>query len=200
MVRGEAARQWQKVRQSQDLVACRCPGLLPVPSPRGTSDRLEQSRSAVAHALEERSARPISEGLFGQLSATYWRVTLILARRIERLGRVATRANVYDDSGALMIKHFAGPTWQYKDGSKAVGRAQASITVDATAIPWLRLAASSTEAGPGGDRLAHTTYVQRIATTGGLAPAAAECNAATAGTMAEVPYTADYYFWKQTAA
>jgi predicted lipoprotein with Yx(FWY)xxD motif len=113
---------------------------------------------------------------------------------------VAPRANVYDDSGALIIKHFAGPTWQYKDGSKAVGRAQASITVDATAIPWLRLVAASTEAGPGGDRLAHTTYVQRIATTGGLAPTAPECNAATAGTMADVPYTADYYFWKQTAA
>ena len=37
---------------------------------------------------------------------------------------------------------------------------------------------------------------QRIATTGGLAPAAAGCNADTAGTTAEVPYTADYYFWK----
>jgi hypothetical protein len=43
-----------------------------------------------------------------------------------------------------------------------------------------------------------TTYVQRIATTGGLAPPAAECNQTTAGTVAEVPYTADYYFWKRT--
>jgi hypothetical protein len=113
---------------------------------------------------------------------------------------VAPRADVYDDSGTLIIKHSAGPTWQYKDGSKAVGRAEASITVDATAIPWLRLAVASTEAGPNGDRLAHTTYVQRIATMGGLAPAAAACNAATTGTMAEVPYTADYYFWKETGA
>ena len=53
-------------------------------------------------------------------------------------------------------------------------------------------------AAPDGDRLVATTYVQRIATTGGLAPPAAECNAATAGTVAEVPYTADYYFWKKT--
>jgi hypothetical protein len=45
------------------------------------------------------------------------------------------------------------------------------------------------------DRLAGTTFIQRIATTGGLAPAAADCNAATAGTEVEVPYTADYSFW-----
>ena len=47
---------------------------------------------------------------------------------------------------------------------------------------------ASTTPGLDGDRLVATTYVQRIATTGGLAPPAAECN----------PYTADYYFWKRT--
>jgi Protein of unknown function (DUF3455) len=66
--------------------------------------------------------------------------------------------------------------------------------------PWLLLSAASTAAGPDGDRLVATTYIQRIATTGGLAPPASECNATTAGTVAEVPYTADYYFWKKTGA
>jgi hypothetical protein len=70
------------------------------------------------------------------------------------------------------------------------------ITVDPTAIPWVRLSAASTTPG----RLGNTTYIQRIATTGGLAPPAAECDAATAGTVDEVPYTADYYFWKKTGA
>ncbi len=115
-------------------------------------------------------------------------------------GFVAPRANLYDDHGKLIITHFGGPTWQAKDGSTVVGRVEASITVDPTAIPWLRLAAVSTAAGPDGDRLVDTTYIQRIATTGGLAPPAAECNATTAGTQAEVPYTADYYFWKKTGA
>ena len=115
-------------------------------------------------------------------------------------GFVAPHANLYDDHGKLIITHFAGPTWQAKDGSTVVGRAEASVTVDATAIPWVRLAAASTAAGPDGDRLVHTTYIQRIATTGGLAPPAAECTAATAGTVAAVPYTADYYFWKHTGA
>ena len=113
---------------------------------------------------------------------------------------VAPRANLYNKHGKLIITHFAGPTWEAKDGSTVVGRAEASVTVDPTAIPWLRLAAASTAAGPDGDRLIATTYVQRIATTGGLAPLAAECNATTAGTVAEVPYTADYYFWKKTGA
>jgi Protein of unknown function (DUF3455) len=114
---------------------------------------------------------------------------------------VAPRANLYDDHGKLIITHFAGPTWQALDGSRVVGRLDADpVTVDATAIPWLRLAAASTAAGPDGDRLVPTTYIQRINTTGGLAPPAAECNATTAGTVAEVPYTADYYFWKRTGA
>jgi S-formylglutathione hydrolase FrmB len=112
-------------------------------------------------------------------------------------GFVAPRANLYDDHGKLIITHFAGPTWQATDGSKVVGQPEASVTVDPTAIPWVRLSASTTP-GPDGDRLVATTFVQRIATTGGLAPAAAACNATTAGTVAEVPYTADYYFWKHT--
>jgi hypothetical protein len=114
-------------------------------------------------------------------------------------GFVAPRANLYNDHGKLIITHFAGPTWQAKDGSRVVGRVVDFITVDPTAIPWELLSASTTP-GPDGDRLVATTYVQRIATTGGLAPPAADCNATTAGAVAEVPYTADYYFWKKTGA
>ncbi len=63
---------------------------------------------------------------------------------------------------------------------------------DAAAIPWLLLSAASTTPGALGD----TTFIQRVNTTGGLAPAAATCTAAAVGTQAEVPYTADYRFWK----
>ena len=111
---------------------------------------------------------------------------------------VAPRADLFGDNGKLIVTHFAGPTWQAKDGSTVVGTVEQRATPDATAIPWLRLKAASTAAGPDGDRLVHTTYIQRVATTGGLAPAAANCTAATAGAVAEVPYTADYYFWKAT--
>jgi hypothetical protein len=115
-------------------------------------------------------------------------------------GFVAPRAKLYDDHGKLIITHFAGPTWRATDGSRVVGQLAADpVTVDATAIPWLLLSAR-TFAGPDGDRLVPTTYVQRIATTGGLAPPARTCTAATAGAVAEVPYTADYYFWKKMGA
>jgi Protein of unknown function (DUF3455) len=113
-------------------------------------------------------------------------------------GFVAPRADLYDDNGKLIVTHFGGPTWQAKDGSAVVGQRVDGVTVDPTAIPWLKLSAASTTAGPDGDRLANTTFIQRIATTGGLAPAAAECNSSTAGAVREIPYTADYYFWKRS--
>ena len=84
-------------------------------------------------------------------------------------------------------------------GSKVFATLDKRVTVDPTAIPWLRLLAASPTAGSDGDRLAGTTYIQRIATTGGLAPAPATCNENTVGTVEEVPYTADYTFWKSAS-
>ena len=78
------------------------------------------------------------------------------------------RATLSDDSGKLVTTHFGGPTWQARDGSTVVGAVEQKVTVDPTAIPWLRLRAASTSAGADGDRLAGTTFIQRIATTGAL--------------------------------
>lgn len=111
-------------------------------------------------------------------------------------GLVAPRANLYDDHGKLIVTHYGGPTWEATDGSTVVAARAGQANVDPTAIPWLKLKATSTSPGPDGDRLVKTAYIQRVNTTGGLAPAAADCNAATAGEQVEVPYTADYYFWK----
>jgi Protein of unknown function (DUF3455) len=114
-------------------------------------------------------------------------------------GPATPRANLYGDSGQLIATHFAGPSWQAKDGSTVVAkRIKDPVTVDPTAIPWLLLEPTSVTAGPAGNRLAGTTFIQRINTTGGLAPAASACNPDTAGTETEVPYTADYVFWKET--
>jgi hypothetical protein len=112
---------------------------------------------------------------------------------------VAPRADLRGDNGQLIGTHFGGPSWQAKDGSKVVGRRAADpIVVDPTAIPWLLIESTSSTAGTDGDRFAGTTYIQRIATAGGLAPAASECTPETAGERAEVPYTADYVFWKRS--
>jgi hypothetical protein len=107
---------------------------------------------------------------------------------------VAPRADLYGDtSQKLLMTHFGGPTWQAKDGSSVVGRVVDRAPADGT-IPWLLLEVVS-HGGPEDGRLAATTYIQRIATTGGVAPSGG-CAADTAGAVAEVPYTADYVFWK----
>jgi hypothetical protein len=112
---------------------------------------------------------------------------------------LAPRADVYSEGGKLVARHFGGPTWQATDGSWVRAERRGDpVTVDATAIPWLLLSSVSTSAGSDGDRLAGTTFIQRTATTGGLAPAPATCDADKVGTTAEVPYTADYHFWKAT--
>lgn len=106
------------------------------------------------------------------------------------------RAILVGDNGHQIATHFAGPTWQAKDGSTVVGKALAAATVSPDAIPWLLLAAVSTSTGPeGGDRLSETTYIQRLNTSGGKAPA----GACASGATASVPYTADYYFYRASA-
>jgi hypothetical protein len=102
-----------------------------------------------------------------------------------------------DDHGRVIATHFGGPSWRATDGSTVVASRDGAVIVDPTAIAWLRLKAAPATPGPDGDRLVGTTYIQRIATTGGLTPPAADCNATTAGAAREVPYTADYLFWKE---
>jgi hypothetical protein len=101
------------------------------------------------------------------------------------------RADLYD-RGRKIGTHIAGPTWQTKDGSQVVGARVSGVNVDPTAIDWLLLSATSTTPG----KLGKTTYIQRVNTTGGLVPPAADCHAGTAGTVKEVAYTADYRFFK----
>jgi hypothetical protein len=112
---------------------------------------------------------------------------------------VAPRANLYGANDKLLGTHFGGPTWEARDGSWIVAKRDIGVTVDSSAIPWLRLSRVRSSAGPDGDRLAKTTFIQRTKTTGGLQPAASGCNLSTLGTVVEVPYTADYLFWTSAA-
>jgi hypothetical protein len=106
---------------------------------------------------------------------------------------VAPRANLYGDSGKLIGTHSAGPRWEAKDGSFVTARKADGVNLDPTAVDWLLLEKVTTSA-PEGGRLAGTTWIQRVNTTGGRAPAATECD--VTGESAQIAYTADYYFWK----
>ncbi|MBX3462868.1 MAG: DUF3455 domain-containing protein [Planctomycetes bacterium] len=85
--------------------------------------------------------------------------------------------------------HNGGPTWWTFSGSMVVGRKLAEATVDPASIPWLLLEAIDTE-GPGVFK--HTTFIQRVATVGGRAPA----QPGAPGQIALVPYTAEYVFYR----
>jgi hypothetical protein len=113
----------------------------------------------------------------------------------------APRADLFDDNGKLVVKHFRGPTWQATADSSTVtgavaNKGTAKVIVDPTAIPWLLLDATvTTQKGVG--LLGNTTFIQRVNTTGGLAPTGS-CNANV--DTREVPYTANYRFWKPVGA
>jgi len=108
-------------------------------------------------------------------------------------GPAVPRATLYDNDGNVVATHFKGPSWQSNSGSLVVGTViQPTATVDTNSIPWVRLSAASAE-GPG--IFAETTFIQRVHTVGGKAPAA---NGLVAGQVAEVPYTADYFFYRKT--
>jgi hypothetical protein len=100
-------------------------------------------------------------------------------------------AQLTDAHGKPAGKHYAGPHWEAPDGSRVVGtikeRAEAP---QYRAIPWLLLATTSD--GPDG-AFSKVTSIQRIHTTGGMAPAS--CTKEDEGYRERVPYTADYVLY-----
>jgi hypothetical protein len=105
---------------------------------------------------------------------------------------VAPDAEVYRGN-QVFIHHYAGPTWEWLDGSTVVGARVDGATVDPSAIPWLLLRAVSHNDVDG--KMTEITSIQRVSTTGGNAPA----GACTPGATADVPYTAVYLFYRTKA-
>lgn len=106
---------------------------------------------------------------------------------------VAPEAQLSDRWGRAIGRHYAGPAWELRDGSSVVGAVVARDPgPDAGAIPWLLLEAKSTS---GTGALNRTRSIQRVRTTGGIAPTS-PCTQALAHTVIRVPYTATYYFYQ----
>ena len=89
-------------------------------------------------------------------------------------------------------KYYGGPTWESMDGSKVTGKQVAVAPGMAGSIP-LQLVKAEPAMGTGA--MSGVTYIQRLNTKGGVAPAD-PCGAATAGMKKNVPYQADYVFYK----
>src|SRR5512139_2143068 len=129
-------------------------------------------------------------------------------------------ATLFGDDGGQIITHYFSPnpfepntdprvvangmiraTWQHRDTSTVwakLHQPNGAVTVDPNAIAWLLLDVVGTQNGPtGGDKLSEITFIQRLNTTGGLAPSTGCSSLTDVGNQAFVPYTADYFFYKK---
>jgi hypothetical protein len=111
----------------------------------------------------------------------------------------APQADLFNVSGrgrVKVIRHFAGPSWEYlADKSKIRAKVVERVASDdPNAIPWLLLEVTTRE---GNGVLSNVTSIQRLNTSGGKAPTTV-CDATKAGKEVAVPYEADYYFYGST--
>jgi hypothetical protein len=106
---------------------------------------------------------------------------------------VGPKADLNARGGAKLGSYYGPPaTWASTDGSKITGKQLAVAPAPAGNIP-LQLVQADPAMGSGA--MSGVTYVQRVATRGGVAPAMA-CDAAGVGRRSIVKYQADYIFWK----
>ncbi len=116
------------------------------------------------------------------------------------------------DGNVQVFTHFLSPnpaengvpraTWQHsKDSSRAWAMAVAMSTdsnyVAPGAIAWLKLQVVGAQSGPtAGNKLTPATWIHRVNTAGGVAPATGCAQPSDVGKKVLVPYTADYIFYK----
>jgi hypothetical protein len=147
--------------------------------------------------------------LVGHAVGTQNYVCLVSPSGAQTWAPFGPQATLFDDRGVQIATHFASinpeevetsrPTWQHsKDTSTVWAKPIFPLSdpewVEAGAVPWLLLEVKGKQVGlHGGDRLAGTTYIQRVRTSGGIAPTRS-CNE---GDKAFVTYTTDYYFYRR---
>ena len=130
-------------------------------------------------------------------------------------------ATLFSDDDKQIITHFFSPnpfennsnpalvavgpirvTWQHSRDTSTVWAKLKDSSTDApfvapNAIAWLLLTAVKGEDGPtGGGTLTKTTFIQRLNTSGGVAPSTGCSSPSDVGKLAFVPYTADYFFYR----
>ncbi len=104
----------------------------------------------------------------------------------------APDAKLFDNQGKIVGNHSAGPLWEYKEGSRVVGKIVKKLAVKPeSAISWLLVeVVNNNQKG----LLAGVKFINRINTQGGLPPASG-CDANHLGSERRAAYTADYVFY-----
>jgi len=132
-------------------------------------------------------------------------------------------ATLFGDNGKQIITHYFSPnpfenngnpgvvadgmvraTWQDSHDTSTVWASATEIAthdsdpdfVQEGAVAWVLLQVVGSQSGPiGSNKLTPTTFVQRVNTSGGLAPSTGCASATDVGREAFMPYTADYVFY-----
>jgi hypothetical protein len=123
------------------------------------------------------------------------------------------QATLYPPSAPIQLAtHFLSPnpdeqgtpraTWQHSSDGSAVWARMIQTSSDANyvepgAVAWLLLEVVGRAEGPiGGAQLARTTFIHRVNTHGGVAPASGCSTVSQLGATAFVPYSTDYIFYR----
>ncbi len=106
---------------------------------------------------------------------------------------VGPKADLNSRSGSKLGSYFGPPaTWASSDGSAITGTQLAVAPGGSGNIP-MQLVKANPATGTGA--MTGISFVQRVATRGGIAPAL-PCDAGALGRKEIVKYQADYVFWK----
>jgi hypothetical protein len=122
------------------------------------------------------------------------------------------QATLTDDGQQQIMTHFLSPnpgeggtprpTWQdSQDTSRVWAKAMATTSdpafVAPGAIPWLLLQVVAAQSGPtNGNALTASTFIQRVNTGEGVAPATGCATSTDVGNKALVHYSATYFFYR----
>jgi hypothetical protein len=107
---------------------------------------------------------------------------------------VAPVATLYDMQKKPVGKYYGGPTWEANDGSRVTGKQVATAPAPAAKSIPLQLVKADPAMGSGA--MTGVTYIQRLDTKAGVAPAAT-CDASAKGRQEKVAYEARYVFYRQ---
>jgi hypothetical protein len=109
---------------------------------------------------------------------------------------VGPKADLRSRQGRVVGSYFGPPaTWAAQDGSSLTGAQLAVAPAGSGNIPLQLVKANPAKGADGKGDLQGVSYIQRVATRGGVAPATA-CNGMAQGSRQVVTYQADYIFWK----
>ena len=158
-----------------------------------TSTMVPFSQSSLPDAVKVPAGNRVAMETVGAGDITYeCRAKANMAGQFEWVF-VGPDAKLMDRKGAQIGRYFGPPAaWENKDGSKVTG-AQLAVSPAAPGSIPLQLVKANPAMGAGA--MQGVTYIQRVATQGGVAPASA-CEASTQGQKQIVKYQADYIFWR----